>query len=113
MDMIRKTFAKEINSEDVIKSQRIEDIAKRINDYIYDAKHYSGEIETIDFIRDKLTGEEFLGYCKGNCIKYLGRIKQKEDEEEKVKDIRKAFTYILILLDEIHTIKNENEEYNP
>lgn len=40
--------------------------------------HYTqGGIETIDFIRAKLTREEFIGYLKGNAIKYSSRIGKK------------------------------------
>ena len=38
-----------------------------MNDNIKHPAHYTdGGIETIDFIRAKLTPEEFAGYCKGN-----------------------------------------------
>ena len=36
--------------------------------------HYADkEIEVIDYIRDTLTQEEFVGYCIGNALKYLSR----------------------------------------
>lgn len=42
--------------------------------------HYTaGGIETIDFIQAKLTREEFIGYLKGNAIKYGSRLGKKGD----------------------------------
>ena len=107
--MIRKNFENEIKSNIINnKNNRVNDIAKRIDKLIYDSPHYSGEIETIDFIRDKLTEEEFIGYCKGNAIKYLSRIKHKESIQDAINDYRKAFTYTLIVT-EILNDKFEEE----
>lgn len=40
--------------------------------------HYTdGGIETIDFIAAKLTKEEFIGYLKGNALKYGSRVGKK------------------------------------
>ena len=53
--------------------------------------HYAvGGIETIDFIRAKLTKEEYKGYCKGNVIKYLSRA----DYKGGVEDLKKAAKYL-------------------
>lgn len=52
--------------------------------------------ECIDIIRAVLTEEEFRGYCKGNCIKYIFRCAAKGGEE----DIRKAIQYLRFLLGE-------------
>lgn len=52
--------------------------------------------ECIDIIRAVLTEEEFRGYCKGNCIKYIFRCEAKGGEE----DIRKAIQYLRFLLGE-------------
>jgi hypothetical protein len=44
--------------------------------------HYkAGGIETIDFIEAKLTREEFIGYLKGNALKYASRVGKKDDAE--------------------------------
>ncbi len=37
----------------------------------------TGGIETIDFIKAKLTEEQFKGYLAGNVIKYLSRFEHK------------------------------------
>lgn len=53
--------------------------------------HYNvGGIETIDFIRAKLTKEEYKGYCKGNVIKYLSRA----DYKGGLEDFKKAEVYM-------------------
>ena len=42
--------------------------------------HYKvGGIETIEFIKAKLTFEEYQGYLKGNVLKYASRIGHKGD----------------------------------
>jgi len=54
--------------------------------------HYKvGGIETIDYIQAKLTPEEFVGYCRGNVLKYISRAGQKDDT---VQEIRKAIWYL-------------------
>jgi hypothetical protein len=54
--------------------------------------HYrDGGIETIDYIRAKLTPEELAGYLKGNALKYLSRAGKKGDAAE---DYQKAAWYI-------------------
>tara|TARA_R110000803_G_scaffold80261_5_gene146057 strand:- start:4768 stop:5178 length:411 start_codon:yes stop_codon:yes gene_type:complete len=52
--------------------------------------HYTaGGIEVIDILEAKLTPEEFKGYLKGNCLKYLLRAEHKGG----VTDIRKMQWY--------------------
>jgi len=62
------------------------------NEAIYQPAHYTqGEIETIDHIRDMLTGDEFVGYCTGNVLKYLARWRHKGG----VEDLKKARQYLV------------------
>lgn len=57
--------------------------------------HYThGGTETIDFIRAKLTPDEFRGFCKGSIIKYLSRANLKGNEEQ---DYAKAAFYSRML----------------
>ena len=63
-----------------------------LNDPVKHPSHYcDGGIETIDFIRAKLSTAEFVGYCKGNALKYISRAGKKGDEAE---DISKAIVYL-------------------
>lgn len=62
-----------------------------MSDNVNSPSHYThGEIEVIDFIRDKLTKDEFLGYCIGNVMKYTARWRLKGG----VEDLRKARVYL-------------------
>lgn len=48
--------------------------AEAAPDVINSPAHYKvGNIETIDYIQAKLTPEEFVGYLKGNVLKYASR----------------------------------------
>ena len=61
-------------------------------DLVNSPPHYmSGGIETIDFIKAKLTDEEFTGYLKGNVIKYLTRADLKGN---RLQDLAKAKWYM-------------------
>lgn len=73
----------------------IDSIHKPKFDMVNSPPHYtSGGIETIDFIAAKLTKEEFIGYLKGNALKYGSRIGKKDDP---VTDIGKMVWYSLKL----------------
>ena len=57
------------------------------------------DIQAIDVIRAALTEDEFLGYCKGNSLKYLLRGGKKTNESDS-KDAAKARQYIDLRLEE-------------
>ena len=60
-------------------------------DNVNHPKHYIiGYIEVIDYIKDNLTKEEYIGYCMGNVIKYVSRYKHKNGKE----DLNKAMVYL-------------------
>ena len=45
--------------------------------------HYKvGGIETIDYMQAKLTKEEFIGYLKGNILKYTSRLGHKDASKQ-------------------------------
>lgn len=51
-------------------------------DMVNNPPHYTaGGIETIDFLAAKLTREEFIGYLKGNVLKYGSRLGKKGDAD--------------------------------
>lgn len=53
--------------------------------------HYkSGGIETIDYMRAKLSPDAFLGFCIGNVLKYVSRYEHKNGLE----DLKKANVYL-------------------
>lgn len=68
---------------------------KFLENNILSGTHYSGNIETIEYIKDKLNKDEYEGYLIGNIIKYISRCNKKG---EKLKDLRKALTYLVWLI---------------
>lgn len=71
----------------------------RKKDDINHPDHYTaGGIETIDIIKAKMSKEEFLGFLKGNVIKYITRSGQKGTDE--TKDLKKAQFYLDLLISE-------------
>jgi hypothetical protein len=65
---------------------------KLLDDPVNSPSHYTaGGIETIDYIKAKLTPEEFIGYLKGNVIKYTSRAGKKADT---IQDLEKAQWYM-------------------
>lgn len=60
-------------------------------DNVNHPSHYTqGEIECIDAIEASMTHQAFLGYCKGNAMKYLWRYENKGGGES----LEKARWYI-------------------
>jgi hypothetical protein len=60
--------------------------------------HYrQGSIECIDAIRASMSKEQFLGYCKGNSLKYQWRYEAKGG----VEDLKKAKWYLDRMIAEI------------
>ena len=77
-------------------------------DKVNSPSHYTEDrIETIDFIRSKLTVEEFVGYCKGNVLKYVSRAGKKENTLAS-EDVSKAIVYLGWLED----VLKDREEIN-
>ena len=53
-------------------------------------------VECIEAIKAAMTFDEFIGYLRGNCIKYTWRYRQKNG----VEDLRKAKWYLCRLISE-------------
>jgi|TARA_R100001460_G_scaffold14_6_gene81 hypothetical protein len=61
-----------------------------VEDVVNKPKHYNqGDIECIDAIEAMLTHEEFVGYLRGNSLKYRWRFRYKNG----IEDLRKAEWY--------------------
>jgi hypothetical protein len=70
----------------------------RTYDPINHPTHYvTGGIETIDFMKAKLSREGFEGYLAGNVLKYISRYRQKNG----VEDLKKARWYLDRLIEEV------------
>lgn len=66
-------------------------------------RHYcQGGIETIDYIRAKMTLDEFVAYCRGNVIKYVSRSGLKGDAAE---DLAKAAWYANRAAEELRKVE--------
>lgn len=60
-------------------------------DNVNSPNHYTaGGIETIDYIKAKMTSDQFAGYCTGNILKYISRYPFKNG----VEDLEKAKVYL-------------------
>lgn len=61
-------------------------------DAVNHPKHYGGDsvYETIKVLEEWLTPDQFIGFCRGNAIKYLSRAGKKGDVAE---DLAKADFY--------------------
>lgn len=69
-------------------------ISKPLFDDVNHPSHYTdGKIECIDYIQDKLTPEEFQGFCKGNALKYISRAGKKNPDKYN-EDLKKAIFYL-------------------
>ncbi len=64
------------------------------SDMVNSPKHYklSNGMESIEVIKATLTKEEYLGWCKGNALKYHFRA-GKKDPDKIVEDYRKSAFY--------------------
>ena len=64
---------------------------KKVDDRVNHPSHYTdGKIECIDAIESSMSKEAFIGYCKGNIIKYVWRYEHKGG----VESLKKAIWYI-------------------
>lgn len=65
------------------------------NDSINPNHYVFGGIETIEYLKAKLTPEEYRGFLKGNVLKYVSREAEKNGEE----DLKKAKWYLNKLIE--------------
>ena len=76
-----------------------------MSDAILHPAHYADKkIEVIDYIKDTLMPEEYVGYCIGNVIKYVSRWRHKGGTE----DLKKAYVYLVWAI-EGATLKGEQQ----
>lgn len=73
--------------------------------------HYKvGGVETIDYIKAKLSAEEYRGYLRGNALKYLSRAGHKDDAAQ---EISKAIWYLERLRDSLVRTDRPTWNYVP
>ena len=75
-----------------------------IVDTVNSPSHYgNGKIECIDYIKDFLTTEEFIGYLRGNIAKYMHRFRYKNG----IEDLKKSNWYLKYLTEFMEGLKDE------
>lgn len=68
------------------------------DDVVNNPSHYgNGQIECIDYMKDNMAPEMFMGFLEGNTKKYLHRFRHKG---KPVEDLRKARWYLDRLIQE-------------
>lgn len=70
-------------------------IAEGLNSPINPNHYKTGGIETIDYLKAKLSEEAFEGFLAGNVLKYVSRYNDKNG----VEDLKKANWYLARLID--------------
>ncbi len=68
--------------------------------------HYKqGGIETIEYMKAKMSKDEFYGYIKGNALKYISREGLKSEKIiDKIDDCKKAIWYLEQMIKANHTL---------
>lgn len=90
---IKEHKAKPKSDENNFVKNELEKIADKVDvkDNVNSPAHYTnGDIEVIDYIKDKLTLDQLEGYCIGNVIKYVSRYQHKGG----IEDLKKASVYL-------------------
>ena len=78
------------------------------HDPVNNPNHYgNGKIECIDYIKDFLTEEEWIGYLRGNIAKYMHRWRYKGGLE----DLKKAGVYHNWLVETIKESEENEDKY--
>ena len=55
-------------------------------------EHYQGDVEPIELMQAQMTREAFMGFLRGNIIKYASRF-GKKDNESTIKEAAKIRVY--------------------
>ena len=76
------------------------------HDPVNSPEHYNKlDVEAIDLIEMSMTRNEFLGYLKGNVLKYIIRYKHKGKAAE---DLGKCIWYLTRLKDKVEDAESTN-----
>lgn len=59
-----------------------------IEDEHFDS-HYGGAVQPIEFMQAQMQPSEFIGFLKGNIIKYIARMGKKDDPAKEVAKIKR------------------------
>lgn len=65
------------------------------NNVVHPEHYNQGKIECVDAIKESMSHEAYLGFLKGNAMKYLWRY---EGKNKPIEDLEKAQYYISLLI---------------
>ena len=88
-------------------NQHLKKLQVSEQDLVNSPPHYTKGIETIKIIRSKLSDEEYIGYLKGNILKYTTRLGLKGSTDDILLDAGKISWYA----EELKNYLNE-EDYD-
>ena len=81
-------------------------MASKEQDSVNNPAHYNKlDVEAIDLIEMSMTRNEFLGYLKGNVLKYIIRYKHKGKAAE---DLGKCIWYLTRLKEKVENAESAN-----
>ncbi len=81
-------------------------MASKEQDSVNNPEHYNKlDVEAIDLIEMSMTRNEFLGYLKGNVLKYIIRYKHKGKAAE---DLGKCIWYLTRLKEKVENAESAN-----
>lgn len=89
MDSTMVTFS----NCDITAGSTTEGQTYMLNSSVVNEEHYSGRIQPLEFMQASMTKEEFIGFLKGNVIKYVSRAGKKKGVDIR-DDIAKAKRYL-------------------
>ena len=83
-----------------------ETMASKEQDSVNNPEHYNKlDVEAIDLIEMSMTRNEFLGYLKGNVLKYIIRYKHKGKAAE---DLGTCIWYLTRLKEKVENAESAN-----
>jgi hypothetical protein len=88
----------EINKMFITKEE-MDIMTGKLGDSVESPSHYNnGKVECIDYLKDNMPFDNYLGYLEGNTKKYLHRWRYKKKPLE---DLKKAQWYLNRLIQEL------------
>lgn len=79
---LRKADQKEVLKADQEKAPKADQ-----KEVLKTEHHYDGAVQPIELMQAQMTFEEFIGFLKGNIIKYVSRLGKKDAPEREVMKI--------------------------
>lgn len=71
------------------------------------SSHYEGDVEPIELMTAQFSPEAYMGFLRGNIVKYATRFGKKD---AKLKEAKKIYEYAKYLLCYVRNIEEKQEE---